>query len=120
MSSRWKQGQSGNPKGRPVKERAITTLLEKGGSKTVDLDGKRVSGKRLLVRYVWEALLYGQVTLAPLTPDAKPEVLIFSPSDWKDLVKWLYAQVDGPPKVEADIDHALTIKIVDSTEEPSE
>ena len=94
----WKAGQSGNPNGRPLKNRALTEILQKAGSKTVlDCDGKRRSGKRVLTRLVWEIALQSETTL----PNGN--VLKASPSDWFGIVKWIYAQIDGPPKSELDV-----------------
>lgn len=48
----------------------------------------------------WEGLTTGIVTF----PDGKR--LELSPGDWKDLLKWIYAHVDGPPKAELDVTSA--------------
>lgn len=61
------------------------------------MDGKRIAGRRLIARYLWQAATTGQVTMA----DGK--VLRLSPRDWLEVVKWLYAQIDGPPKHELDL-----------------
>ena len=45
----------------------------------------------------WEGLTTGIITF----PDGK--LLTLSPTDWKDLLKWIYAHVDGPPKAELDV-----------------
>lgn len=95
----WKPGQSGNPKGRPPKERALTALLEAAGSKTVLVDGKAVSGKRALAQALWHAALQGAAVLY----DAEGTRLEFSPRDWLDIAKFLYAQIDGPPRGELDV-----------------
>ncbi len=94
----WRPGQSGNPNGRPLKNRALTDILGKTGSKTVlDCDGKRRAGKRVLARLVWEIALQGETTM----PDGQS--LKVSPSDWIGIVKWIYAQIDGPPRSELDV-----------------
>ena len=94
----WKKGQSGNPRGRPPKGRALTEILEKAGGSTLeDFDGKRRSGKRIAARLVWEGLSTGALTF----PGGKK--LILSPEAWFDVLKWVYAQVDGPPKHLVDV-----------------
>ena len=97
MSSRWQPGQSGNLAGRPPENRALTALLKKAGNKTVEVDGKPVSGKRILARMIWELTVTGKTTF----PDGKS--LMLDPSDWLGLVKWIYTHIDGPPKGEMDI-----------------
>lgn len=85
-------GKSGNPKGRPPKERALTALLEAAGSTTIEVGGKKVAGKRLVASLAWELAATGKVTL----PDGR--IMHADITDWLAAVKWLYGQVDGPPK----------------------
>lgn len=91
------KGKSNNPKGRPPKSRALTEVLEKAGSKTVEVDGKKVSGKRLVASMAWELVATGRVRLS----DGRE--LVADLKDWFEVVKWIYAQVDGPPKGEVDL-----------------
>ena len=93
---KWQKGQSGNPRGRPPKARTLTEFLKKEGSKTVEIDGVRVSGKRLLARRVWEGLNTGKITFQDGT-------MKLSPQDWQALMKWLYNHVDGPPRLDVDV-----------------
>ena len=88
----WQKGQSGNPKGGPVKNRALTALLERAGSKVVIVDGRKVAGKRWLAAAMWELVTTGAVTLP------SGNVLIVEPKDWLETVKWLYAHIDGPAR----------------------
>jgi hypothetical protein len=88
----WLPGQSGNPKGRPKKDRALTAILEAAGSKTVILgDGSHVTRKRLMADMLWRAVQEGEIVL----PGGKK--MIIAPNDWFDTVQFLYKHIDGPP-----------------------
>ena len=107
--SKFQPGQSGNPHGRPKKDRALTALLEKAGGATVEIDGTRISGRRLMARQVWEGITTGMITF----PDGKKMML--APQDWKDFVKWAYGHIDGPPRTELDLTSGgdkITVKLV--------
>lgn len=78
----------------------MTAILEAAGSKTLEVDGKKVAGKRLLGRLLWDIATTGHATM----PDGK--ALILDPADWVGLVKWIYAHIDGPPKAELDVTSA--------------
>jgi hypothetical protein len=88
----WVKGKSGNPKGRPRKERALTAMLERAGGKRIeDPRHGTITQKDLLTRLLWEGLSTGAVTF----PNGR--VMELDAPNWAILSKWLFAQVDGPP-----------------------
>ncbi len=93
----WVKGQSGNPRGRPPKGRALTEILKKAGSKTLEVHGKRLSRKRLVADLLWQAAAAGRVVF----PDGRTLEVSFA--DWFDVVKFIYSHVDGPPKVSMEL-----------------
>ena len=104
----WQPGQSGNPKGRPPKARAMTALLERAGAKTVEMpDGKRIAGRRFVASAMWEMATTGQVTMLD------GQVWKVTPAEWFDAVKWIYAQVDGAPKQSIELDGGFTLAIAE-------
>lgn len=96
--TQFKPGASGNPGGRPPKSRALTDILAKAGGRTiVGGDGLRLRRDAVLAELVWEAATLGTINMG----DGKPRVL--GPKEWIEIVKFIYAQIDGPPKQEVDI-----------------
>lgn len=98
-------GVSGNPKGRPKKNRALTDILEKAGSSTVEIDGKKISGKRLIAKLLWEVALLGECTL----PNGA--TVTVNSDGWFDVVRFIYNQIDGPPKHDISLEHSGEIDI---------
>lgn len=84
-------GPSANPNGRPTKERSMTFILGNVGDEIASINDGTLSGKQLLAKRVWEGLSTGTITLT----DEKR--LTLGAADWKDLARWVYMQVDGPP-----------------------
>jgi hypothetical protein len=95
---KFAKGASGNPKGRPPKGRALTEILERAGAASLDINGKRVSGKQLLARLAWEAATTGKVTFPAESPEGDARVVGLDADQWMQVLKFLYTQVDGPPK----------------------
>ena len=104
------KGKTNNPNGRPKKERALTDLLEKQLAHTIDVDGVRLSGKRLVAKSVVDAVTTGRVRFPGDTEDS-----VISVKDWIDFVKWLYVHIDGSVKTEVDVTsngETIVVKLV--------
>jgi len=99
----FQPGQSGNPKGRPPKQRALTDLLEKTGNKTYSVNGKKIAGKRILSQLLWELAVYGRVKLPKNEDGQEVTMRVTSAKEWLDIAKQIYSQIDGAPKTELDI-----------------
>lgn len=108
--AKWKPGQSGNPNGRPPQGRALTEILKRRGqSRYLGVDGKNHAGNQIVASAVWEYVATGRTRLAhtEIDEDGKEVVkyieLKANARNWIDTVKWLYAQIDGPPKQYHDV-----------------
>jgi len=89
-------GQSGNPKGRPPKQRALTHLLEQAGKKKVDSGGASVQAVRVFAQKVWEGLTTGSLDFGPAA-DGTPRQIQLSGKEWVTLARLVMDQIDGPP-----------------------
>ncbi len=110
------KGVSGNPKGRPPKNRALTDILEKAGAASLDINGNKVSGKRLLASLLWEAATTGRVTFRHEDDGQNAQGYVLKPEEWIGIAKFIYTQIDGPPKQNVELTGAdgaaLDIKLV--------
>jgi len=109
----WVAGKSGNPNGRPKKERTLSNMLELIGSESVEgVYAPAIPAEpgvptpppvcytkaQLVARATWEILLTGK-TIFPISGH---EIKVDN-DQWIALLKWVYTQVDGPPKTELDV-----------------
>ena len=87
----FKPGQSGNPKGRPSKERALTSILEvELGKPITTADGVKVARKRLIAQLMAQIATEGRVTL----PNGR-ELVVNDLKELADILKWIYRHIDG-------------------------
>jgi Family of unknown function (DUF5681) len=89
----FKKGQSGNPNGRPKKDRAIASQIERALNRTeLGPDGKRHKRILLLGEIYAKALTTGKVEL----PNG--QTLLLPPREWMEMSKFVVTHVDGPLK----------------------
>ncbi len=98
-STSFKPGISGNPKGRPPKKRALTNLLERGGNVKIQTEQGEISAKKMVVARIWEGLATGVLTFGQ-------NVIALDSDDYIAMLRFVFTQVDGPPKGEVDVTSA--------------
>jgi hypothetical protein len=115
------KGRSGNPAGRPPKNRALTGILERALAATQALpeSERKVAAKQLLARYTVDAALTGRVPFDVPDADGVPAPGTLAPREWLDLVKWLYSHIDGPPKAEIGVEQRGALQILVSYADPA-
>lgn len=105
----YQKGQTGNPNGRPPKSRALTEILSKAGSTSVQVGDQKIAGRLFLARLLWQGVTTGTIQF----PDGTKIEL--AANDWRAMVEFLYKHIDGPPPAALDITSGgekLTIEIV--------
>lgn len=93
----FKPGQSGNPKGRPKKERTLTKLLETTSTRKFLVVDEEIAAKKAFAGHVWEGLATGQINFGD------NRIIKLDGAEYIALAKFVLGQVDGPPKAEVDV-----------------
>lgn len=100
QAGRWQQGTSGNPSGKPPKERQLTNALIEclNTEFRIIRDKEEIARlpKQQIAKYLVEAAMTGFVTLMT------GERITFSADQLQKLWGDLYTRVDGPPAQEID------------------
>ncbi len=99
-STSWKKGHSGNPAGISritTTSRYLSRLLQEVGAQPCP-DGERTNAE-LLADLVWQGVTTGEVRF-PIQGD---NLMVLGVQRWLEMVKFIYGQVDGPPKAEMDL-----------------
>lgn len=86
------KGTTNNPNGRPPKNRALSEILQQTGSKRIEYGGRTTGAKRLLAELAWQGATSGRVVF-----DGE-RIMDLDADQWLGLVKFIYGQIDGPPK----------------------
>ena len=97
-NGRFLPGKSGNPKGRPRKQKTLTDILAKHGRKRDVKDGeKNISRKEALAKKLWAMALGGDVIA----------------------IKYIYDRIDGKPDQyhEVDMEHTASASFLEALRE---
>ncbi len=103
---RWKQGESGNPKGRPQRNRILTEVLRLQGQAPIEVNGEIMTAQEVVAKAVWHLAAHGEVWLSGRRLTAE------SVNDWIAVVKWLYTHIEPPKLHEADNEPEMIVRVV--------
>jgi hypothetical protein len=99
---KFRPGQSGNAKGRPLKTRAWASLLEKYADEYIYLaDGEKVFARDLIAKLTIEALYTGRVNFPKILGDKrKPRAFNMTVKDWARFLAKTRSHIEpGPPQI---------------------
>lgn len=94
--SQWKKGESGNPKGRPPKSRALAQLLRSTGNRK--LNGADATAKKIFAEHLWQGLTEGKIEFGE-----GRVVAIESVREYLAVADLLMRYTDGLPRAEVDV-----------------
>ena len=95
----FKPGQSGNPKGRPPTGRALTEILQSALNEKFGAD--ELALKTIMAQKISQAMATGVLEF----PGNGKRIrrLKLSQENWLQLLKFIYSHVDGPARVDLNV-----------------
>jgi len=84
-----------NKKGGALQKRALMTALT--NRLKIVPRGQSQSAEELIADMIVTVALTGEVQLLPRKEENKAPVMLFSPRDWYECIKWLFDRVEGKP-----------------------
>ncbi len=96
----YPKGVSGNPNGRPPKERSLTRIVERELNRRVPhgKGDRKVAKKRILAEIIVNAVTTGKIVLGD-----EDNPIVLTPDDWNDFMDKmlrLLGHIDGPARSE--------------------
>ena len=103
-SGAWKPGQSGNPKGRPKKNQALSAILAKSSKKNITLideatgQERTVTRNEMIAEILMTAITLGRIVFPLLNGETeKTPDFVLDTSEWIKLTDFYYKRVEGNP-----------------------
>jgi len=84
-----------NNTGGALQKRALVTTLANQLKQVPD--GKAESVEEIIAKMVTDVVLTGEVQLLPTRKGERAPIMVFSPKDWMETVKWIFDRVEGKP-----------------------
>lgn len=109
----WKTGQSGNPKGRKPKGRALTEILRLKGEDPILIGGETITAQEALAKAVWQFVNTGEVWLMGKKLEAQ------NVGEWASVMKWLYMHVEPTSLRESETEPEIIVRVTREDKTPS-
>jgi len=82
-------------KGGALQKRALMTSLTEKLKRVPK--GQSQSAEELIAEMIVDVALTGEVQLLPAKEEDAAPVMVFSPRDWYECIKWIFDRVEGKP-----------------------